>query len=218
MEISLQLAAFGLWRMKSDSIRELIASVGKAMLDQWLTDLAGGNISIRSDQTIFITPRYAGTRWRWQLNPEDIVEGRLGDEDFEHGNAVSREAPVHFSIYRTFPSVKAIIHAHPYHVMPFCVAEKALEPLIEKAELFGTVPLVRWAEANSQELADSIVEGLEKQRDRLEKNAAVVLMPKHGLLIAAVDLDEALYALNKIDRNAWCILCRPLVDQYRHPG
>jgi len=203
--------------MSSDTIRAQIVSVGKAMLDQWLTDLAGGNISVRSSQTIFITPRFAGTRWRWQLNPEDIVEGMLGDEDFEQGEAVSREAPVHFSIYRSFPTVKAIIHAHPYHVMPFCVAEKPLEPLIEKAELFGTVPLVRWAEANSQELADSIVEGLEKQRDRLQKHAAAVLMPKHGLLIAAVDLDEALYALNKIDRNAWCILCRPLVDQYLMP-
>jgi len=202
----------------SGDIRELIVTVGKRMLDQWLTDLAGGNISVRSGQLVYITPRYTGSQWGWQLNPEDVVEGKLGDEEFEHSEAISREAPIHFSIYRTFPSVRAVIHAHPYHVMPFCVAEKPLEPLIEKADLFGNVPLVPWAEANSQELADNIVTGLKKQQDRLQKHAAAVLLPKHGVIVAGGDLHLVLYALNKIDRNAWSILCRPLVDQYRHPG
>jgi len=190
----------------SRKIRGEIVAVGKRMLDRWLTDLAGGNISVRSDNTIYITPRYAGTKWGWQLKARDIISGRLGDPVFEENTRISREAPIHLAIYRAFPTARAVIHAHPYHLMPFCASELSIPPVIEKADLFGDVPLARNADANSSELANNVVDALVPQQQFIGSNAAAVLLPKHGVVVAGKNLETALYALSKLDLNAWCVL------------
>lgn len=42
------------------------------MFQRHLTDLAGGNISVRIGDTLYMTPRYAGARFHWDLVPEQI--------------------------------------------------------------------------------------------------------------------------------------------------
>ena len=190
---------------------ELIVEIGRRMAGRWSANAAGGNISLRVGDQIYISPRYADYQWGWQLRPEQIVSGPINDDTLVDHPAFSREGRAHLAIYRAFPEAKAIIHAHPFHVMPFCAAARPIEPLLDAAMIFGMVEPVPYAPPNSQELADNIVAGLRGKEELMTSFAAPVLMPKHGVIIAGKELYAVLEALIKIDMNAWCILAQKLL-------
>jgi len=190
---------------------ELIVEIGRRMARRWSANTAGGNISLRVGNKMYITPRYADLKWGWQLTPDQIVSGPIvGDTLVGHPD-FSREGRAHLAIYRAFPEAQAIIHAHPFHVMPFCAASKSIEPLIDAATIFGTVESVPYAAPNSQELAENIVAGLRGKEALMVEFAAPVLMPKHGVMIAGKDLHTVFEALIKVDMNAWCTLAQKLI-------
>ncbi|MCP4198716.1 MAG: class II aldolase/adducin family protein [Proteobacteria bacterium] len=190
---------------------ELIVEIGRRMAGRWSANTAGGNISLREGDKIYISPRYADYKWGWQLQSEQIVSGPIeGDALLDHPN-FSREGRAHLAIYRAFPEAQAVIHAHPFHVMPFAAAAKPIKPIIDAATIFGTIEPVPYASPNSQELADNIVAGLRGKEKLIASFAAPVVMPKHGVIIAGKDIYAALETLVKIDMNAWCVLAQKLL-------
>ncbi len=205
-----------------ESIPEKLAYVGRRMFERRLADMAGGNISARDGDQVYISPRYSGSRHHWQLNPEDIICGALDSDDLLNHPRFSREGKAHLAIYRHFPDVTGIVHAHPFHILPFCVAERPIEPVLEATQKFGVVEVVKGAPAHSEELAANVVAGLKGKEANIRKQAAAVLMPKHGIVVAGKDLFAALDALERIDWNAWCIIAQGLIPawplQYSPPG
>ena len=190
---------------------QLIAEIGRRMASRWATNAAGGNISMRVGDQIHISPCFADLKWGWQLQPEQIVHGPIADDTLVGTPTFSREGLAHLAIYRAFPEAQAIIHAHPFHVMPFAAAAKAIPPLIDAATIFGTIEPVPYTTPNTRELADQVVEGLRGQEDLMVKFAAPVLLPKHGVFVAGKDLYVCLEAVTKIDMNAWCVLAQKLL-------
>lgn len=204
------------------TIPELLTYVGRRMFERRLADMAGGNISVRDGDTIYISPRYSGSKYNWQLNPEQIISGPVDTDDLLANPNFSREGKAHLAVYRTFPDVTGIIHAHPFHILPFCVAERPIEPVLEATQKFGMVPVIKGAPAHGPELAANIVEGLRGKDENIRAQAAAVLMPKHGILVAGKNVMAALDALERIDWNCWCIMAQNLIPptpiQYIAPG
>ena len=196
--------------------RELIAQVGKIMLDRNLTDLAGGNISIRVKDKIAMSPSYAGTRKFWQLEPEDVLVLDLQGNLLEGGGKISREAPVHLKLLNSFyPQSQAVVHAHPRDVMVFCAARQGIPPVLENTYKFGEIKLAEYARGGVQstQLAENVYKALCGQEKRMAKQAALVLVPWHGLFAAGKDLHSVLDAVERIEVNAHCILMgRVLLD------
>jgi L-fuculose-phosphate aldolase len=194
------------------TIPEQIVKVGREMFERKLTDFSGGNISVRSEGQVYITPRFAGSQKHWQLDPANILCGPLDTDDLLNNPLFSREGKAHLAIYRNFPDAGAVIHAHPFHILPFCAANKPIPPVLEGTQKFGVIECVPAAPAHSLDIANNIVEGLKGKDDRIRKQAAAVLMPKHGIIIAGKDLLAAIDALERIDWNANCILSQKLLD------
>ncbi len=196
--------------------RELIAQVGKIMLDRNLTDLAGGNISIRMEDKIAMSPSYAGTRKFWQLKPEDVLVLDLQGNLLEGDGKISREAPVHLKLLNSFyPQSQAVVHAHPRNVMVFCAARQVIPPVLENTYKFGEIKLAEYARGGvqSKQLAENVYKALCGQEKRMAKQAALVLVPWHGLFAAGKDLQSVLDAIERIEVNAHCILMgRVLLD------
>ena len=190
---------------------ELIVEIGRRMAGRWAANAAGGNISMRVGDQIHISPRYADYRWGWQLEPEQILSGPIADDSLVGHPNFSREGLAHLAIYRAFPEARAIVHAHPFHVMPFAAAAKPMPPLIDASTIFGTIEPVAYATPNTQELADNVVAGLQGKEELMVDFAAPVLLPKHGVFVAGKDLYASLEAVVKIDMNAWCILAQKLL-------
>src|SRR2546423_8745158 len=101
-----------------EQCRAQIVEIARLMYDRRLADSAGGNLSARaSDGNIYMIPRYAGSRRRWQLRLEDVVcvshDGKLLEGEGE----LSREVKMHLAIYAAFPECEGICHAHSYNIL-----------------------------------------------------------------------------------------------------
>jgi L-fuculose-phosphate aldolase len=189
-----------------EAIREQLAAIARRMFERRLTDMAGGNISARVGDRIFISPRYAGSKRHWQLNPEDFIEGSVDTDEIFNNPAFSREGKAHLGIYRNFPDVNGVIHAHPFHILPFCAAAKPIRPVLEQTQKFGVVEVVPAAPAHSADLANQVIAGLRGKEENIRKQAAAVLLPYHGIIVAGKDILNAIDALERLDWNAYCLL------------
>jgi L-fuculose-phosphate aldolase len=77
------------------------------MFERRLTDMAGGNLSARAGETLYITPRYAGSRQHWQLTAAEILSGPVEGDGLQTPTLL-REGQAHLAIYRAFPEVGAV--------------------------------------------------------------------------------------------------------------
>jgi len=190
----------------TSELRCQLALIAHRMFERRLTDMAGGNLSARAGEHILISPRYSGSRKHWQLEPEDFVEGLLQGDEILSDPRMSREGKAHLAIYRLFPNVNGIIHAHPFHILPFAAASRPIPPVLEDTQKFGTIPVASYAPAHSADLAANVVALLREQEKALQAQAAAVILPTHGIIVAGKDIFAAIDALERIDWNAWCIL------------
>ncbi len=195
--------------LKFSSLAEQIAYAGRLMFERKLHDIAGGNLSARDGDLIYCTPRYAGSQQHWQLEPDEILCGTA--EELLANPLISRESKVHLAIYAAFPDAHAVVHCHAYHILPFCAAGRAIEPVLEDTKKFGVIEVVQGAPAHSAALAEHVVAGLRGKEPRMRVQAAAVIMPKHGIIAAGRDLLATVDAVERIDWNAWCILARGLL-------
>ncbi len=191
-----------------ESIIEQIMYAGRRLFERKLLDMCGGNISVRSGDQIFITTRYSGSKRHWQNQPDDILSGDIQTDELLDHPRLSREGKVHLAIYRNFPEVGAVIHAHPFHVLPFCAAGRPIEPVLEQTQKFGLIEVIETTPAHSAALAKNTVAGLNGQEAKIKKQAAALLWPHHGIIVAGKDLLAAVDAVERIDWNAWCILAQ----------
>jgi L-fuculose-phosphate aldolase len=192
---------------------EKIAYVGRLLIERRLTDFCGGNISLRLGEQVYMSPRYAGSQQHWDLDPATVVMGPYANNELLNHPGFSREGRAHLDIYRTFPQASAIIHAHPFHVMPFCAANRPMPPAIEATEKYGVIEVVPYAPAHTQQLADHVVAALRGKEEHIAKNAAVLLLSRHGIIVVARDLFGCLDVVERMDLNAWSLLAQRLLPE-----
>ncbi|MDZ4769296.1 MAG: class II aldolase/adducin family protein [Chloroflexota bacterium] len=194
-------------REQIEAMRVRLAEVGRFLFDRALTDSGGGNISARVGEVVVMSPSYSGQGHRWQLTPGDFLVVSLDGALLEGTGKITREASVHLGLHRKFGAYgKAVIHAHPRHVMVFAAMAQAMPPVLEATLKFGTIGCIDYAPAHSPDLADRIIAMIEGQEERIAKHAAAVLAPWHGLFLIGKDIDAAFDAVERIDTNAFCIL------------
>jgi len=192
----------------------------RLIYERRLSDSAGGNVSVRSGDRIYITPRYSGSRRRWQLKREEFLVLDSEGHVLEGIGEISREFRVHLAIYRAFPEAGAVIHAHPYHAMVFASAMRPIPPTSEQTDKFGVIELTDPARAHTQDLANSVVETLAKEHEKLSKHAIACLIPRHGIVCVGRDLDEAYDCLERLDGSAHILIARAALeclDHHRNP-
>lgn len=194
--------------------RRKIAETGKLVFGRHLTDAAGGNISVRVGDHVCITPRYSGSKRHWQLELNQVLVSDLEGNKFEGDGDISREAKVHYRLYKEFPDGTAVLHSHPRHVMVFVASGQPIEPIFEATLKFGTIPVVKnFAPAHSEKLADFIAEAMQGKEEAIRKYAVAVMAPWHGLFVIGKDLDAAFDLTERIDTNAYAILMSRLLPE-----
>ena len=195
------------------TLPELIVYVSQFMFENDLTDIAGGNISARDGDVLYMTPTLAGNQWHWNIGTEDIVVGSVTKiDDLKKHPRFTREGLSHLAIYKAFPYVGAVIHAHPKYINPFVAQSKPIPPLLSASKHFGKLTYHPEAEQYSQDQAEKIVEVLRNQEERMKKKAAAVLMPRHGLIAASADLMTALDCVQRMNTNAFTVLAQKWIE------
>jgi L-fuculose-phosphate aldolase len=172
-----------------------------------LTNSAGGNISCRAGDRIYITPRKLGSVHRWQLRESMVLVFDRDLNPIEGDPAlVSRESRMHFACYRELPEINGVIHAHARYLSVFAAAGEALVPTNDYTGKFGVVEVVPPFPSHSAELADAVVDKLIPRRDTLAQNGLGLILAWHGAVTVGRDLADAYDVLDRLESSAHTLL------------
>jgi L-fuculose-phosphate aldolase len=196
--------------------RPLMVDIAHLLYGRYLTNSAGGNMSCRVGDRIYITPRGLGSKHRWQLREEMVLVFEKGDNDLNplvgDPRMVSRESQMHFACYRHFPELNGVIHAHPRYLSVFAAAGKSVMPTNEYTEKFGTVKVVPPLPSHSKALADAIVEKLTPCQEAMKKHGLGLILAWHGVVTVGRDLADAYDTLERLEWSAHTLLVSPWLN------
>jgi L-fuculose-phosphate aldolase len=166
--------------MKHQRQRQQITDACKQLLIDHLVVGTAGNVSMRIDDEVLISP--SGFDYRL-MQPEHVVVVDLNGNVIEGDYAASSELPLHLAIYKT-TAHQAIVHTH-------AVASTAMSLVVDEvptshyysAMFGGPVRVAKYATYGSPELADHVQAAL------VDRTAA--LMSNHGAVSVGATLSKA---------------------------
>lgn len=177
-----------------EDLKRKIVEVMRYLDDKGLNHGRSGNISVRiGTDRLLITP--SGVV-KSEMTPEDILLVSLDGEVLEGFRNPSVEMPMHLAIYREYPYIGAIIHAHALYTSVLAVAREPLPPVIEETVLYtgGEVRVADYAPFGSRELAENVVKAL--------KDRSAAILANHGVVACGRNLEEAVEVLTVVERTA----------------
>ena len=182
--------------MNESALREEIVRFGRSLFDRGLTAGSTGNISVRLDDGWLLTPTNACLG---NLDP-----ARLAKLDWQgrsiSGDAPSKEAFLHRSLYEERQDAGAIVHLHSTHSAAVsCMGgldhSNCLPPLTAYFVMkIGRLPLVPYYRPGDPALGDAI-KGLAGKH-------SAVLLANHGPVVSGRSLEAAVYATEELEETA----------------
>ncbi|SSC70754.1 unnamed protein product [Ciceribacter sp. T2.26MG-112.2] len=178
-------------------LRDEICRVGQSLFQRGLTSGSTGNISVR-------TPDGG-----WLMTPTNVSMGMLdparlslfdAEGRFVSGDAPTKEAFLHFSMYGERADAGAVVHLHSSHatavsIMADIDPEDVLPPLTAYYVMrVGRLPLVPYFAPGDQALAEAV-------RNLAGRHHAM-LLANHGPVVAGTSLANAQYAAEELEETA----------------
>jgi L-fuculose-phosphate aldolase len=162
---------------------------GEDLLRLGLVVPGSGNLSVWTEDGVIITREGAALH---RLSDDDLC---LIARSTEPPVATpSLDTPIHRAVYVSARG-RAIVHAHPPHVVALTLARTEFEPLdLEGTHLLGWVPVV----SPRRSVVDLVAQASARSR--------AVIVQGHGTYVHAATLDEAVHItaiLEASGRIAW---------------
>ena len=178
-------------------LREQVCLMAKSIFDRGLTGGSSGNISVRlEDGGLLVTPTGSSMG---ALDPARLsrldANGTLLD-----GDAPTKEVSLHAAFYETRGTTGAVVHLHSTHsvalsMLPETDPDNAIPPLTAYSIMrLGKVRLLPFFVPGNPAMGDAI-------RGLAGKRSAVILA-NHGPVVAAKDLEAAVYAAEELEETA----------------
>ncbi|MEO0084860.1 MAG: class II aldolase/adducin family protein [candidate division WOR-3 bacterium] len=192
-------------------LRKDIVQVGQELYEKGLIVATDGNISGRlSNRLILITP--AGF-CKGKLKQNEIVRLVIDKSIPKQTQPKpSSEYLMHIMIYKARPEINAIIHAHPVFATAIAstpigkISKDQLFHLSEFQPLVGKVAMIDYLPPGSKELAQAVATEMTQ--------ANVVIMARHGVVVANKNLTEAFFCLERIELAAKLFILTQLINQF----
>ena len=183
--------------MSDAKLREDICFWAASMFNRGLTGGASGNISVRTeDGGLLVTPTGVSMG---RLDPAHLSRF---DAKGQHigGDAPTKEMPLHAAFYETRKSAGAVVHLHSTHsvalsMLPDTDPDNVLPPLTPYAVMrVGKVALLPFFLPGDSAMGEAL-RGLGGKR-------SAVLLANHGPVVAAKDLEAAVFAMEELEETA----------------
>ncbi|MFW8593156.1 class II aldolase/adducin family protein [Cribrihabitans neustonicus] len=175
-------------------LRQAVIDTCLAMNAAGINQGTSGNISVRADGAMLITP--SGVPYA-QMAPEMLVRMPLDGSPPEAGQKKpSTEWPFHLAILTAKPQVHAVVHAHPVHCTALAMNRMTIPACHYMVAAFGgdDVPLADYALFGSKQLSDNILRALEGR--------SACLMANHGAVTTGESLARALWRMEELETLA----------------
>ncbi len=172
-------------------IRLDLVRAGAVLALQGLIRPGEGNLSARAGDTFLITPAGAD---KGSLRAQDPIPVEIDGTGIPA--LASSETEMHRAIYRRFPGVRAIVHAHPTAVLR--LAALGRPPDVRLTELgrleFGTVGWTGFYPPGSAALAQAVAEALE--------GTTACVLDQHGAVTVGDSVELALRRMLLLEQLA----------------
>lgn len=186
--------------MSEARIRETMARLARSLFERGFTVGSSGNISAAVDDGLLITPTNACLGF---LDPARIAKL---DRTGRHvaGDPPSKEVFLHQAFYETRPGTGAVVHLHStYATALSCLADTDAEDCIPPLTPYvvmrvGRVKLLPYVRPGDPQMGAMI--------RALGGSHAAVLLANHGPVVAAKDLETAVYAAEELEETARLVL------------
>jgi L-fuculose-phosphate aldolase len=166
-----------------------LVEAGRRLAAGGLVTGTSGNLSTRAGPDVLVTG--SGTVLG-ELAAGDLTLVSPSGEVLSGDLPPTSELPLHLAVYRAFPAVGAIAHAHSPASVAVGLTHDVLPPVhYLTVRLGGVVRVADYATFGSPELAASVVEGL---ADR-----SAVLMRNHGAVATGASIEQACERLELVE-------------------
>lgn len=167
--------------------------IAEAAVDlEALTPGRSGNLSLRRDERIAITP--TGIPYS-ELTADDVSVVSLAGEHHA-GAEPSSETPMHRAIYRA-RDAGSIAHTHSPWATTLAALRESLPPIhYDLARVGGSVPVAEYATYGTEALAENAVAALESA------DTSACLLANHGLVVTGSNVGEALENTRAVEFTA----------------
>lgn len=172
--------------------REALVAAGRRMTDRGLVVGTAGNLSIRADERVVVTPM--GARLG-DLTPDVMSVVDLEGNQINGTSAPTSELPLHLLVYRSTDDAQAVAHAHALASTAVACTHDEL-PAVHYTilELGGAVRVAGYATFGSDELAANVAAALDGR--------VAALMENHGSVAYGKDIAQACSRIELLEWHA----------------
>lgn len=179
----------------SELVTQLV-DTARALVDDGLVRGAGGNVSVREGDIMWISP--SGFSFK-DAAPGDYPGVSLTTGEIVRGDRrPSSEVLMHLAVYRNRPEVTAVVHTHPPVTVALTSAGRDLQAMYPDYYVFlgRNVPHLPYITATTPEMA-AAVEEVVKAPDCFG-----VILRNHGVVTVGTNLKEAYFRTLAVEEQA----------------
>jgi L-fuculose-phosphate aldolase len=158
-----------------------------------------GNVSVRVEEGLLLTP--SRTVYH-ELQPKDLVVVSWESVIVKGHRLPTSEMELHRALMQERPAFGALIHAHSPYASTVASAHRSIPVILDDmAEVIGgEVQCARHVSAGKHK------EMAQAAREAIGKEACAVLLGNHGVVAGGRDLEEALVALQFVEKAAMVLI------------
>lgn len=164
----------------------------KKLVSNGLVVGAGGNLSVREGQDIYISPSGYDLQ---DIKSSDWVRVNIESGKVYSSLRPSSEIYMHLECYRKNERIKAVLHAHPTYTVAVSSSGMDIPPMFpDFPAMLKKIAYIDYIIPTTQILADAIAK-------KVKENQAVI-MRNHGVLTVGSTMKEAFTYMQLIEEAA----------------
>lgn len=179
-----------------EELKQIIVEIAKIMDEKNLINAHEGNLSIKHEGKILITP---SGRSKASLTTDMIAVIDETGKQFEGKLRYSSEFLLHVAAYRLRDDIGAAIHCHAPYLTSYALNNQPIESKAypEMINLFGKIPVVPYGTPGTDEIAAEMGPHITESK--------VVLLANHGVLAVGIDLYDAFNLMQAAESIAYIL-------------
>lgn len=176
--------------------RQELVRLGRSVYERGLTPGSSGNLSVRIDDLLLVTP----TNSCLGRLEGDALSLIAADGSLIAGDKPTKELALHRALYDQHPSVRAVAHLHSTHAVAVsCLPDLDLADVLPAFTAYyvlrvGKLPLVPYHPPGSKALSEAVLKASQTSR--------CLLLAQHGSIAAADNMSAALDAVEEIETTS----------------
>jgi len=177
--------------MKETDICNKLIEYTKLIWDRKLTESTGGNMSIRFNNKIYITPTMYVKHF---ITVDDLVILNMDGKQIGGKLKPSSEYKMHLSIYNERDDINSILHAHPRWSLLYAINNKRIPIRILPESIFmlGEIEYLSYIMPGTDEFAKSFINGA-------QNNINVYMLQNHGVTTCGKSIESAFARLETLE-------------------